>query len=255
MFKNIFKIKKREVTIKKQLARIVIGLVVVSSVLIGAMSLYLNYKTANKVLENNVKELAIQASANISSKVTNIKRIAEEMGSKEKIADPKVKIEDKKAILDTQVKKYGCRRANLIDANGNSYFDGENYADREYFKKAMSGKSYISSPVKSKVDGKLTFIIAAPVWENGQEGSNIVGVITFVPDENLLNDMVKEIKVSQYSVTYLVDKTGTTIAYEDPSVVGVENSIEQAKTDSSYEQIANVDRKSIAGESGAYPTT
>ncbi len=251
MFKNIFKIKKREKTIKKQLARIIISLVVVSSILIGVTSLYLNYTTANKTLENNVVELAHQASENISSKIINIKSTAEEIGSREKIADPKVKVEDKKAIVDSQVKKYGFRRGNLLDANGNSYFDGQNYSDREYFKEAMNGNSYISSPVKSKIDGKLTFVISAPVWENGQEGSNVIGAVTFVPDENILNDIVEGIKVSENSSTYLVDKTGTTIAYEDHSLVGVENSIEQAKTDPSYKEIAEVDRKIIAGESGA----
>ncbi|WP_373599276.1 methyl-accepting chemotaxis protein [Paraclostridium bifermentans] len=251
MFKNIFKIKKREKTIKKQLARIVISLVVISSILIGVTSLYLNYTTANKTLENNVVELAHQASENISSKIINIKSTAEEIGSREKIADPKVKVEDKKAIVDSQVKKYGFRRGNLLDANGNSYFDGQNYLDREYFKEAMNGNSYISSPVKSKIDGKLTFVISAPVWENGQEGSNVIGAVTFVPDENILNDIVEGIKVSENSSTYLVDKTGTTIAYEDHSLVGVENSIEQAKTDPSYKEIADVDRKIIAGESGA----
>ncbi len=247
--------RKKEKTIKNQLAFIIMGLVIASSVLIGGTTLYLNYQTANEVLHETISELAKQSGENVSSKIANIKNAAVLAGCRDRIADPKVSIEEKKTIIDKQVKLYGFRRGNLLDATGKSYFDGQDYSERDYFKAAMSGEPYMSSPVKSKVDGKMTFVISAPVWENGEEGSKVIGVVYFIPDENLLNKVVEEIQVSPNSSAYLINKEGTTIAYKDHSLVGVENSIEMAKTDPSREALAEIDKKNIAGENGADDAT
>ena len=43
-------------------------------------------------------------------------------------------------------------------------------------------------------------------------GSEIVGVVYFVPPETFLNDIVSSIKVSKNSRAYMINKNGDTIA-------------------------------------------
>jgi methyl-accepting chemotaxis protein len=114
----------------------------------------------------------------------------------------------------------------------------------------MTGKEYMSSPVISKITGELTLVVSAPIWENGVQGSKVVGVVTFNPDKNLLNNIIKDIKTSKNSHSSLIDKEGTTIADINPSLVGVENIIKQSETDKSLKPFAQSYKKLISGETG-----
>ena len=60
--------------------------------------------------------------------------------------------------------------------------------------------------------GKLTTIVSAPLWKNGFAGSEVVGVIYLVPDENFLNDAMGEIKIGDTGYAYMLNKEGLTIA-------------------------------------------
>ncbi|MBO3444717.1 cache domain-containing protein [Clostridium sp. CCUG 7971] len=94
----------------------------------------------------------------------------------------------------------------------------------------MEGKAYMSSPVVSQVTGNLTLVVSAPIWENGVQGSKIVGVVTFDPDKDFLNEIVNNIKISKNSYAYLLNHEGTTIAHRDTSLIGEENTIKESAT-------------------------
>ena len=57
-------------------------------------------------------------------------------------------------------------------------------------KQAMEGKVYVSEPLISKITGELSIMVAAPLYSEGKHGSQIVGVVYFVPPETFLNDIV-----------------------------------------------------------------
>jgi methyl-accepting chemotaxis protein len=244
------KIKGENKSIKTQFTLIIVCLVVISCLLLGGITGFLNYKTTNEILSNTVVETTREASQHISSEIRSIQMAAMQTGTLKKMSDPKISIDEKKSLISAQAKLYGFERGNLLDINGNSYFDGNNYSDRDYFKVSISGKEYISDPTKSKVTGKTTFLVSAPVWKDGIQGGEVAGVIYFVPNENFLNDIVSDIKIGPNSYAYLINNKGTTIADEEHELVGVENSIEQSKTDSSLLPYAKADKKLVAGESG-----
>ena len=89
----------------------------------------------------------------------------------------------------------------------------------------------MSEPLISKVTGKLTTIISAPLWKNGIAGGEIVGVIYLVPDENFLNDTMSEIKIGETGSAYMLNKEGLTIASTNPENVCVENTIQASQTE------------------------
>ncbi len=242
--------KDKNKSIKTKLTSIIVCFVVICCLLLGAITSFLNYKTANTILSNAVVETTKQAAENTSQKIKNIQNAAIQTGIIKEISNPKVSKEEKQNILTNQEKLYGLSLGQILDVNGKDLFSGNDYSDREYFKISMTGKEYMSSPVISKVTGELTLVVSAPIWENGVQGSKIVGVVTFDPDKNLLNDIINDIKISENSYVYLVDSEGTTIADEDTSVVGIENTIKKSETDKSLIPAAEADKNLISGGTG-----
>ncbi len=249
-FKLRYKIKDKNKSIKTKLILIIVLLVVICSLFLGVITSILNYKTANHVLSKTIVETTKQAAENTSQKIRNIQNAAIQTGIIKEISNPKISKEEKQNILTNQEKLYGLSLGQILDVNGKDLFSGNDYSDREYFKISMTGKEYISSPVISKVTGKLTLVVSAPIWENGVQGSKIVGVVTFDPDKNLLNDIIKDIKISENSYAYLVDNEGTIIGHKDTSRIAVANSIKESKTDKSLIPFAEADKKLISGNIG-----
>jgi methyl-accepting chemotaxis protein len=223
---------------------------IICCLFLGAITSFLNYKTANHVLSKTIVETTNQAAENTSQKIKNIQNVAIQTGIIKEISNPKISKEEKQNILTNQEKLYGLSLGQILDVNGKDLFSGNDYSDREYFKISMTGKEYMSSPVISKVTGELTLVVSAPIWENGVQGSKIVGVVTFDPDKNLLNDIINDIKISENSYAYLVDNEGTIIGHEDTSRIGVANSIKESQSDKSLIPFAEADKKLISGETG-----
>ncbi len=160
-------------------------------------------------------------------------------------------MEEKKAIIDQRAKTHGYQRGNIIGPDGISIFDGKDYSDRDYVRHALEGEAFISDPLISKITGELTIIVAAPLWEGGIPGTNVAGVVYFVPPETFLNDIVSSLKVSGNAYSYMLNKAGTVIAHPDMEMLANKvNTIENAKTDASLEQLAGLEQKMVDGENG-----
>ncbi len=219
-----------------------------SLLLLGIISALLVYSTTKNRLLADMEQLADTASQRISYEIGSYENVAISFGLNEQISDPSVSIQEKQSILDEWVEKYGFQRGNILDRNGDSLFDGNNYSDREYFQKALGGESYISTPTVSRVTGELSFLIAAPLYDQG--GGEVTGVVYFAPKESFLNDIMSSISISPGSRAYLLDKDGNTIAAADSERVGSENVIRQASQNPSLKGLAVIQEKMLQGERG-----
>lgn len=251
-FKLWHKRNGKSKSIKNKLTLIISCFVVICCLLLGATTSFLNYKTSNNILSKAVVETTKQASETVSQKIINLENAAIQTGIIKEISDPKVSKEEKQNIIARQEKLYGLTLGHILDLKGIDAFSGKDYSDREYFKIAMSGKSYMSSPIISKTTGKPTMLVAAPIWENGVQGSKIVGVVTFNVNKDFLKDIVSNIQIGENSYPYLLDKEGTTIAAKDDSLIGGQNTIKKAETDKSLIPFAEADKKVISGETGYF---
>ncbi|MDO7203787.1 cache domain-containing protein [Paraclostridium bifermentans] len=151
-------------------------------------------------------------------KITNLKDSTIQTGIIKELSDPKISVEEKQNIITRQEKLTGLTLGQIIYADGKDLFSGKDYSSRDYFKISMQGDAYMSSPVVSKVTGDLTMVVSAPIWENGIQGSKIVGIVTFDVDKDFLNDIVNDIKISKNSYAYLIDSEGTIIAHKDKNL-------------------------------------
>lgn len=198
-----------------------------------------------------MKEMASLAADRVSYELQSYKNVATEIGSIARLSNPSITLDEKKTILQQKVDSYGLQRYNLLDTRGTSLTDGSNYSDTTYFKQAIQGKTYVSEPLVSSTTGEVTIIVAAPIWANGKIGGQVSGVIYFVPNETLLNKIMSTLQISENGSAYMLDSNGTTIAHKDMEHVrNQENTIQNAKSDSSLASLAAIEEEMITGATG-----
>lgn len=226
-------------------ATIVIGMLV-----IGIVSIVMSLQSSNSMLQTAMQGTAEIAASRVEYELRSYIEIASTAGQSDTLSSEDVSVADKEAYVNQMAKNYNMTRGNLLDLQGNSYFDGNNYSDREYFQRAKNGESFVSTPTVSKVTGELSILVAAPVYQDGDSSKPIIGVVYFVPQETFLNDIMTSIHVSANSEAFMLDKTGVTIADITMDTVGNQNIEEEAKTDPSLEQLAVYAADMRAGNSG-----
>jgi len=237
-------------TIKRKITLTAISSMTISLLIVGSVTMYLNFKSTNSTLEQTMNETAEIASSRIQHELNEYSNVSYETGGIARLTNNNVTVEEKKAIIDQRAKSHSFERGNIIGKDGISIFDGNNYSERDYFKSAINGKRCISEPIYSKITGKKSIIVAAPLWKGGIADSTVEGVVYYVPKETFLNDIVKSINIGKTGSAYIINKNGLTIADNTMDTVLEQNIEEMAKTDSGLNNIAEIHKKMRNGESG-----
>lgn len=219
-------------------------------IIIGAAASVLNYISSVSAVSKTINNTSDVAANYVSASLKEFVAIAYETGSIARLADPEKTAEEKKAILDQRIKDHNFDGGYLLDSNGVDIFTGQDFSDREYFKAGMKGNTYVSTPAYSDVTKKVSYVVAAPLWEGGIPGTTPVGVITYVPDGEFLNDIIRSIQVGKGGTAFMLDKNGITIADIDSSLVGVEDSVALGDTNPRLKKYSSICKKMIAGENG-----
>lgn len=233
--------------------KILLGMVatiVIDMVVIGVVSIAMSLRSSNSLLQTAMQGTAEITASRVEYELRSYIEIASTAGQSDVLSNPDVALTEKEAYINQMAQNYNMTRGNLLDLQGNSYFDGNNYSDREYFQRAKEGESFVSTPTLSKVTGELSILVAAPVYQDGDTSKPIIGVVYFVPQETFLNDIMSSIHVSENSEAFMLDKDGVTIADITMDTIGVQNIEEQAKTDSTWSELAVYAADMRAGNSG-----
>ncbi|MCI8830494.1 MAG: methyl-accepting chemotaxis protein [Lachnospiraceae bacterium] len=237
-------------SIRKKITVCLIATVFVALLAVGLSSMALNYRSTLTTVEQMMGETAILAGERIEQELGAYRNVAMDTGCIPQLSDGEVSVEEKRAIIDERVRMHGFQRGNIVGADGISIFDGNDYSDREYVKQAMGGNVYVSEPLVSKVTGELSIMVAAPLYAGGNQGSEIVGVIYFVPPETFLNDIVSSIKISESSHAYMINKSGDTIADTTLETITTQNIEREAQSDSSLKDLAAIHSAMRQGREG-----
>lgn len=219
-------------------------------IVIGVAASILNYISSVSAVSKTINNTSDVAANYVSASLKEFVSIAYETGSIARLADPERTVEEKKAILDQRIKDHNFDGGYLLDSNGIDIFTGENFSDREYFKEGMKGNTYVSTPAYSDVTKKVSYVVSAPLWEGGIPGTTPVGVVTYVPDGEFLNDIIRSIKVGKGGAAFMLDKNGITIADVNSELVGVEDSVALGDTNPRLRKYSAICKKMVAGEKG-----
>lgn len=215
-----------------------------SLLFLGIAAVTITYYSMISTVQSNMLEMTKVASQRTLWEMQAYSNIASGLGRMNELADPNASEELKKEILAQCAQANGLERCNLIDAEGKG-IDGNTYTDRAYYQKAMNGEASISEPLVSKVTGKLTIIVAAPLISNDK----VIGCVYVVPHEEFLNDIMRSIDVSENNIAYMLDKDENIIAHIDMETVKNGETLDQ--NDSGYKKIMDMRQKMAAGESGS----
>ena len=240
-------------SIRSKLTLMTVLLLFVTNSIIGIVGALAGVQSTNKVLEQTVSEIAILASQSVGNHMLSYETLVTEIGTEPTLSSAEATTEEKLAIISNKVSQHGFLTGGIVDkTTGIALGTGNDYNDRDWFATARTGKMAISDPLVGKTTGKLSFVIAAPVWKDGKVNGTVDSVVFFSLDAQDLYEGVADIKFSESSSAYIITSDGTTIAHSTNQTLFDEqsNTIEEAKTDSSLSALADIETKMIAGESG-----
>ncbi len=238
-------------SIKTKMIQSLAILVTASLIIIGGVTIYFNYDSTMELADDSMDEIGELAAEIVQMKISNFKEVIESVGKEYILFAESVPNDRVKASLEDKVSNFGYQFGDIIGTDGISDIDNKtNYSGKAFFEQALKGEICISEPDMNE-SGTLISYLLGPIWKDGVKGGTVERVICFAPKSGYLNQIVKEIKVSEDGTAYILNKNGVTIAHNDAEKVkNKENTIEMAKSDSSLSDLAELEKKMINGESG-----
>ncbi len=155
---------------------------------------------------------------------------------------------EKAILLEKEAEETNFVTLHIGDSNGRLYFSNGNSVDiteREYYKRAIAGKDYITEPFVTTL-GDFRLSVSVPIYDKNK---NIIGLILADHDGMELNKYTNDIVIGETGVCYIIDKTGTLIAYQDTEALRNQyNLLEESKKDPSLASLVSFLERSIESE-------
>lgn len=217
---------------------------------LGVISFINSSKALNTNLSKTLPKIAEQTANSVQNNLEGHLNILDAIAARPEISNPNDSWQNKVEILTQEGKRIGSTRLEFVDKSGNIIKpDGTivNVKERDYFKKAVSGKSNVSDPFVSKSGGDVVIVYAVPI----KNSNDIIGVLIETKDGNCLSDMTNAVKFGKTGYAFMMRKDGTNIASNNKDLVlKMYNPIEAAKKDSKLQPLAEIEKKMGAGETG-----
>ena len=186
----------------------VVCLTVLLNLLVGIIS---SYKGLTENVDRDLKSIGKTVEICINSSLNNMKIAVKSVAQSDDIGKAGVSNSEILQVLDSKKKDFGYKTLSLVNENGiiissDTNLNGKNISSREYFRKAMSGQTYISSPTYDE-NKNLCVIVCAPVSNR----NNFRGAIMATYDPQVYSNIIKNIVIGKTGNVYMVDKSGTII--------------------------------------------
>lgn len=173
----------------------------------------------DKNIKTNLRELNISKNLGMAEKIDNqVRRNLESLDLLPKSVDILVMDEYSQ---ERALRKLSEDRFNTIyftDGTGAMLFTtdpnqiGVSAADTAWFKEAIKGKSYISDAMIDDKTKQPIIFIATPVLDQYKNPAAVIGAKM---DLNYMQQLVKEAKIGEQGIAYIVDRKGVILAHKD----------------------------------------
>ncbi len=238
------------VSIEKKISSRFAQTILICCIILGVVTSVLSYISSISAISETINNTSDVAADYVAAALETYIAIAYETGSIARLADPERPAQEKGDILAQKIKEYGFDGGYLLDSSGIDVITGTDLSDRDYFKEAMKGNTFVSTPAYSEVTKSVSYAIAAPLWQDGIPGTTPIGAVVYVPNGEFLNDIMRSIKVGEGGTAFMLDANGITIADVDSTLVGVEDSIALGDTNPRLKKYSAICKKMVAGENG-----
>jgi len=226
---------------------LIIGVICIG---LGTSSFIESSKALTSNLGKTLPKIAEQAASNIQARIEGQLGTLEVIAARDDIKDVKNTWEKKMPVLLEEVKRSGSIKMGIVDKNGDiKYTNGKvaNIKERPYFQIALSGKSNVSDPLISKVDGSIVVVYAVPIKNNDE----VVGVLVSTRDGDKLSELTNQVKFGSTGNAFMIKKDGTVIAHSNKDLVmKMYNAVEESKKDNSLVALAGIEKKMGLAQTG-----
>ncbi|RFZ76318.1 methyl-accepting chemotaxis protein [Lacrimispora amygdalina] len=231
--------KRRQTGIKRELILFTMGCIICIVFILSAGSVYLSYDLNRRTLNKCLKETSELVSEKITQQLKEYSVIAEsialyQIGNAAREGNIAL-------FLNMSSSQYGLNKIDILSKDGVSIVNGDSYNQDPAFLQAKEGTASLSDPIVK--EGNVSYEYIYPYGD-------IVVVLEF--PYSVFEEIIKDTKLGDTGITYMINRNGRKMAHEDFSLVlAGQNDIEDAKKDpGAYGEAASLERSMINGDAG-----
>lgn len=224
-------------------------LIIIAAASIGILSINNAASMLTKEAVNSVQVLTEKGSKLVVSRMESSQKTLEILASQEDIVS--MNLQKQIPYLKKSLMHSGFLAIAVVYPNGKAYYSDNSVADlgaRDYIKKALAGSANVSDVLISTVTNEPVVMYAVPIKKNGVT----VGALIGRKDGNALSQIAKDSSYGKKGYSFMINNDGTIIAHSHKKsyVLKQVNPIKLAKTDTSYQSLADVVSQIIKQKSG-----
>lgn len=240
----VSKMKKIQTKIMLMVMAATLGVSIINS----TQSVATTRSSTISAIEQTVTETTKLAAASAQNMISTYTLTIAEIASNPIFLDEKYSPAQRQDFVQTKVDAYYMRMGGIADTDGYDEMNAADVSGEPFFQAAMQGENYMSTPY---IDGDdMYLVVSAPIMQDGVAQ----GVLYFQCDTYILQSIVEEIQIGEEGESYILDKSGVTIACGDKqAVLEQENIVKEAAENpgnKDLQTLAAIESKMIAGESG-----
>ena len=229
-----------------------ISALIIPTMIIYSIFTYVQTRNgADAAIKQTLPAAVTMAAQSVTNELEQYTMLSKEMASADILFDTQASAEELQEALDKKALQYDMLGMFMYDRDGECAATEANCADNNFFKKGLQGMTVIEEPIMDERFGELAITVSAPIWKNGVEGSEVVGVLECVVPQSAINNLITKISISENDDVTILDAQGASIANANlQSVINGQNLIKAAQGDSIYKGIAEANARAVSGETG-----
>lgn len=233
-------------TIKARILRVTLLCTIICGIILTSIAVFFISNVSSKQSTNEGLEVAESYSLSVSNTVEMLRAELALVSRDGSVYNEETPLADRKEILASYVSDTSFKDFSVAYSDGKTYSDTD-IAQRDYFKKAMGGQTYISSPLIRQTDNSVTIMAGTKSRYDGFDGVVYGGI-----DYTFFADIVSGIKFGEEGYGFIVDNQGTIIAHPDANMV--RNFVNPIKNEGTgverFEDLDILLREAMKGEEG-----
>ena len=202
-------------TLQTKLVAMLVGFSFLAAVIVGGVSLYMSVESTQKRIVDSNSAMTVQIASEINRFMDNAKGMTETLA----VSPTATSMDNSKIkamLLGAQQKNPQFELLYAMDAAGQQIArtsgDLGNRADRDYFKEALKGKTYLTDIYISTSSKQPTITISAPIKN---ESGAIIGVLASDISLKTVWEVAERTAIGETGYVDVIDQKGTLIAHPD----------------------------------------